>query len=285
VAGRSGKAAKQATGTAKNTTPRPYCGASIAGTWRPEWGRFATIADQIKAEHKAVERGIRSSVAHAMRCGELLLQAKASMKHGEWEAWITDNIKLSQRAAQGYMRLAKLDAAKAQRVADLSLREALKQVGQEYGRKQKEIERQVDKELDAAKPEPAPKPGRIIDVKAEPAAPAAAVTVIIPKIERPAPEPPRIITVSVEAPLPAPIQKPTAPVPRAHVADADEVQALVDQIENNLSDADLLRVAVVALTTVRSRLGLIEPAAKSILSSMTRRESDLRGKAAKAAPC
>ena len=51
------------------------------------------------------------------------------------------------------MRLARLDASKAQRVADLSLRQALKDIGQEYGRKQKAIERQVDRELeDEAQP-------------------------------------------------------------------------------------------------------------------------------------
>src|SRR5262245_43600909 len=88
------------------------------------------IATEINAAHKAAERDLRSSVDHAIRCGNLLLQAKASLKHGEWEPWITHNLKVSPRSVRGYVRLAMLAGTKGQRVADLSLRQALKEIGQ-----------------------------------------------------------------------------------------------------------------------------------------------------------
>ena len=67
-----------------------------------------------------------------MRCGQRLADVKASLSHGQFTGWIRDNCRFSERTAQGYMRLArelpKFDSAKAQRVADLSLREALREL-------------------------------------------------------------------------------------------------------------------------------------------------------------
>jgi hypothetical protein len=127
---------------------------------------IADIADAIQAEHKAAQGHQRSAVEHAIRCGMLLLQAKATMKHGEWEGWLSVNVRFSARSAQGYMRLARLDPAKAQRVADLSLSQALKEVGQNYGRSQRRIERQVDREVAAAAPKPLVRePDQVIDVE------------------------------------------------------------------------------------------------------------------------
>lgn len=85
---------------------------------------------QINEAHSNCERAAQSAVGHAVRCGELLLQAKAAVPHGEWLVWLAENTQVNERTAQLYMRLArelpKLDPSKAQRVADLPLREALR---------------------------------------------------------------------------------------------------------------------------------------------------------------
>ncbi len=69
------------------------------------------------------------TVEHACRAGEWLLQAKRHVQHGEWQAWLADNVQFSDRTARGYMRVAK-NLPKLEEngnvVADLPLREALK---------------------------------------------------------------------------------------------------------------------------------------------------------------
>jgi len=80
---------------------------------------------EIASAHEAAQKAHKSAVAHAVHAGELLLSAKARVPHGEWLAWINDNCKFTARTATGYMRLALLPHPKQQRVADLSLRQAL----------------------------------------------------------------------------------------------------------------------------------------------------------------
>jgi vacuolar-type H+-ATPase subunit I/STV1 len=92
---------------------------------------LADLAARIRAEHETASAEFNSSLRHAMACGELLIEAKAELnKHGEWLPWLKDNCEMSERTAQAYMRVARsfrnLDDAKAQRVADLSFRDALR---------------------------------------------------------------------------------------------------------------------------------------------------------------
>ncbi len=86
------------------------------------------LAEQITCEHALAREAARSALEHARVAGELLLQAKEQVAHGEWLPWLGTNFEFSERTAQGYMRLSRqwpeLEA-KAQRVADLSVREAL----------------------------------------------------------------------------------------------------------------------------------------------------------------
>lgn len=94
----------------------------------------ASLSDQINAEHRLAQEHARTAVTHARRAGELLLQAKELAAHGQWLPWLAANVPgISERAAQGYMRLAReclADPAKAQRVADLSLRAALQELAE-----------------------------------------------------------------------------------------------------------------------------------------------------------
>lgn len=83
-------------------------------------------ASEIQSEHDAARRCASEAVAHAIKAGELLLQVKASLPHGEFGPWLAANVEFSDRTAQGYMRIANLDPEKRNGVADLSLRQALR---------------------------------------------------------------------------------------------------------------------------------------------------------------
>ena len=93
------------------------------------------LAGSIRAEHGAVQEAAETATRHAIRCGKLLAEAKDGLVHGQWLSWLRDYCELSERTAQAYMRLARkhgeLDDGKAQRVADLPVREAMKAIADE----------------------------------------------------------------------------------------------------------------------------------------------------------
>jgi hypothetical protein len=93
----------------------------------------SNIAAAINAEHAKVEAAKQAGVQHARECGRLLCEAKETVAHGKWDAWVKANCSFSPRTAQLYMRVHKHlsgDPAKAQRVADLSLRELDREIAQ-----------------------------------------------------------------------------------------------------------------------------------------------------------
>jgi len=65
-----------------------------------------SLAQDIRREHEAAQQAFASAVEHAVRCGELLAEAKAQVRHGAWLPWLAENFLASVRTAQGYMRLA-----------------------------------------------------------------------------------------------------------------------------------------------------------------------------------
>jgi Protein of unknown function (DUF3102) len=87
--------------------------------------QLVSLATRIRQEHEAVATSIMKAVEHAITAGELLLEAKGQVKHGEWLSWLADNCEISARTAQAYMRLARAPLEKRNAVADLPLREAL----------------------------------------------------------------------------------------------------------------------------------------------------------------
>lgn len=91
---------------------------------------LAVTASKINTEHEAAQQCAAAAVAHAIRCGELLIEAKAALPHGAFGAWLAANVEFSDRTARGYMQLAGLDEAKRQRVADMTLRGALAALAQ-----------------------------------------------------------------------------------------------------------------------------------------------------------
>ncbi len=63
------------------------------------------LAAEIVQEHTAARAGLE----HARRAGELLIEAKQQVQHGEWLPWIKANVAcVTRRMAQHYMRLARL---------------------------------------------------------------------------------------------------------------------------------------------------------------------------------
>jgi Protein of unknown function (DUF3102) len=90
------------------------------------------LAAQINEKHQACEQALRASVQHALDAGRLLIEAKKRVGHGNWLPWLKANVSVSARTAQAYLKLAKdwpAVEAKAQRVADLSFRDALSLLG------------------------------------------------------------------------------------------------------------------------------------------------------------
>ena len=111
--------------------------------------RLHDLAERIAAEHTACESAARDSLAHAHRAGELLLEAKREVGHGEWLPWLRDNCAFAERTAQLYMRIARRWAevdANPQRVADLTLRQVAGLLA----------DRHDECEVEAPKPEPMP---------------------------------------------------------------------------------------------------------------------------------
>jgi len=90
---------------------------------------LADLAARIRAEHQGARDAYKRSVEHAMAAGELLIEAKAQLTHGQWGPWLEANCEMSDRTARLYMRTARERGtleAKMATVADLTLRDAVK---------------------------------------------------------------------------------------------------------------------------------------------------------------
>ncbi len=94
-----------------------------------EMQTFQALAEQINWEHDQAQHAARSALEHALKAGELLLQAKQQCPYGEWYLWVKQHCQFADRTARLYMQLAKERAffsePEWQRVADLPLREAI----------------------------------------------------------------------------------------------------------------------------------------------------------------
>ena len=79
------------------------------------------LAAEIRDAQAREIRSLRPALDHAVRCGQLLLQAKKIAGHGNWETWLEKNVPFSPRSAREYMQLAEIPAAKRRRIADLGI--------------------------------------------------------------------------------------------------------------------------------------------------------------------
>lgn len=69
-------------------------------------GDLAHLRERINKEYAEVIGGVRVALDHAILCGEALIQARALVPEGEWMAWANDNLEMTYRTANTYMRLA-----------------------------------------------------------------------------------------------------------------------------------------------------------------------------------
>ena len=88
-----------------------------------------TLAREIKEAHDAAATAMRESLRHARRAGELLIEVKDQLPHGEFGPWIDAHCGFGWRTANLYMRIAheweKLVAENSQRIANLTLGETM----------------------------------------------------------------------------------------------------------------------------------------------------------------
>ena len=68
--------------------------------------------------------GDRAGIEHYRRAGEMLLEAKEQVDHGEWKGWVDRNFHLSGRTAQRYMQLVEIPKSAA-RGGFQSMRQAI----------------------------------------------------------------------------------------------------------------------------------------------------------------
>jgi hypothetical protein len=66
----------------------------------------ASLLTKINQEHKACIQAVGKALEHAMRCGDLLIQAKGECKHGGWQPWVEEHFDGNARTARSYMQLA-----------------------------------------------------------------------------------------------------------------------------------------------------------------------------------
>ena len=96
---------------------------------RREPAALTDLAEAVRTEHEAAQVAFRSAVDHAVRCGQLLAEAKAQVSHGGWGAWLAENFPASDRTARGYMRLAAhAEEVNRQGLADLGIEGALREL-------------------------------------------------------------------------------------------------------------------------------------------------------------
>jgi Protein of unknown function (DUF3102) len=69
-------------------------------------GRDA-LASEINQEHRLAQQTAKTAVAHAVKCGQLLRDVKATLKHGDWNAWVKNNCDFQYSTAARYMKAAK----------------------------------------------------------------------------------------------------------------------------------------------------------------------------------
>jgi len=94
-----------------------------------EIARSNSLADltiRINAEHDQVAKAVKRGLSHAIAAGELLIEAKKRIAHGQWLSWLKENCAVSERTASHHMRLARHRSELEQigNVADLSIRDA-----------------------------------------------------------------------------------------------------------------------------------------------------------------
>ncbi len=67
---------------------------------------LAELSTAINQSHELATGAAESALLHAKRTGELLVEAKSQIDHGDWLAWLAANCEVSTRQAQRYIKVA-----------------------------------------------------------------------------------------------------------------------------------------------------------------------------------
>jgi hypothetical protein len=73
----------------------------------PEPTTLEQLADAISAEHQALQASLKTTLFHALRCGQLLIEAKRKLSHGGFMRWVEKHCAVSYSTANRYMLLAR----------------------------------------------------------------------------------------------------------------------------------------------------------------------------------
>src|SRR5262245_41395033 len=82
---------------------------------------LADLAARIRQEHEAVAHAVKRGLEHAVAAGNLLLEAKAQLPHGQWLPWLKEHCQIPERSAQRYMELSRHAPIKSDNLADLTI--------------------------------------------------------------------------------------------------------------------------------------------------------------------
>jgi hypothetical protein len=95
--------------------------------------RLPILASSINDHIAAAETATRRGLEHAIAAGDLLIEAKELVGHGEWLAWLHAHCQIGPRQAQTFMRLARnrhrLETLKNESAAHLTIAAAEALIG------------------------------------------------------------------------------------------------------------------------------------------------------------
>lgn len=89
--------------------------------------QLSVIAADINNEHKLAIGAAKTAIEHAHKAGQLLIEAKQDVEHGQWGEWVKSNCPFSEHTARKYMQLSKRALE-----ADLGIDAALEQMAEPH---------------------------------------------------------------------------------------------------------------------------------------------------------
>ena len=99
-----------------------------AGDFLPAVPPLSTLAADIRSAHADCFAAVNRGLDFARRAGELLIEAKAALPHGEFTAWVERECGIVPRTAQRYVKIARnwpaIEAAKSDRGSLLTITDA-----------------------------------------------------------------------------------------------------------------------------------------------------------------
>ena len=73
-----------------------------------------------------IEAGDKAGIEHYRRAGEMLIESKAQLEHGEWMGWLKRNFELSRKTALRYMNLVRAESKRDRAVPFENLQSAVR---------------------------------------------------------------------------------------------------------------------------------------------------------------